>query len=353
MSAGTSSRGAPIFVNAKLSPEPSAGSVVVSTSASNMFGMDEKSFLVLVYCSLLALQFGLQPMLASKFTPPGVAKSSVVIATEICKIFISAVSCLTSSSTEMEKLRESWSLRDSLTVAALPATLYAIQNLCVQYGYVLLDSMTFNLLNQTKTLSAALWLYLIMGQPQSIVQIFALLLLLIAAILLNLGPAGSDNGAADLVSYNFGLLAVAAASMLSGLSAALTQRTLTGAKPRPSMFLSAEMAVYGIVFLLVNLYFNNDIKGGGYNLFQGWQWSLMIPVLSNAFGGIVVGQVTKLAGGVVKGFALIAGIVLTGIANWIIDGKPLGLKDLVAVVLVSVSIFLHSSFPPVKKSCSI
>lgn len=47
-----------------------------------------------------------------------------------------------------------------------------------------------------------------------------------------------------------------------------------------------------------------------------------------AFGGIVVGQVTKLAGGVVKGFALIAGIVLTGIANWIIDGKPLGLKDL-------------------------
>lgn len=101
------------------------------------------------------------------------------------------------------------------------------------------------------------------------------------AILLNLGPAGSGSGAADLVSYNFGLLAVAAASMLSGLSAALTQRTLTGAKPRPSMFLSAEMAVYGIVFLLVNLYFNNDIKGGGYNLFQGWQWSLMIPVLSN------------------------------------------------------------------------
>lgn len=43
---------------------------------------------------------------------------------------------------------------------------------------------------------------------------------------------------------------------------------------------------------------------------------------------MVVGQVTKLAGGVVKGFALIAGIIITGVANWIIDGKPLGVKDL-------------------------
>lgn len=41
-----------------------------------------------------------------------------------------------------------------------------------------------------------------------------------------------------------------------------------------------------------------------------------------------MGQVTKLAGGVVKGFALIAGIVITGVTNWIIDGKPLGMKDL-------------------------
>lgn len=104
----------------------------------------------LVYCSLLALQFGLQPMLASKFTPPGVAKSSVVIATELCKILIAVFVYLTGPAAELEKLKETWTLSDSLKIAALPATLYAIQNLSVQYGYVLLDSMTFNLLNQTK-----------------------------------------------------------------------------------------------------------------------------------------------------------------------------------------------------------
>lgn len=135
----------------------------------------------LLYCSLLALQFGLQPMIAAKFTPSGVSKSSVVIATEVFKIVIAALSLLlTASSTELEKLREQWSLTNSLQVAALPAMLYAIQNLFVQYGYVLMDSMTFNLLNQTKTLSAAFWLFLLIGQKQSPVQILALMLLLVA-----------------------------------------------------------------------------------------------------------------------------------------------------------------------------
>lgn len=59
---------------------------------------------------------------------------------------------------------------------------------------------------------------------------------------------------------------------------------------------------------------------------------------------MVVGLVTKYAGGVVKGFALIAGtdgdityipfnvaylgILITGLAQWIVEGKPLGGKDL-------------------------
>lgn len=112
--------------------------------------MDENSQKSLLFCSLLALQFGLQPILASKFTASGVSKTSVVIATELAKIVIAVVTLLSGPRAEIERIAQSWTLVDSLKVAALPATLYAIQNLLVQYGYVLLDSMTFNLLNQTK-----------------------------------------------------------------------------------------------------------------------------------------------------------------------------------------------------------
>ncbi len=39
---------------------------------------------------------------------------------------------------------------------------------------------------------------------------------------------------------------------------------------------------------------------------------------------------------------------MTGIAQWIVDGKPLGLRDVAAVMLVSISIYLHAQYP-VKK----
>lgn len=71
--------------------------------------------------------------------------------------------------------------------------------------------------------------------------------------------------------------------MLSGLSAALTQRAMTsvaGRKQRHVLLLSAEMAVYGILFLLVNLAFNSDIRPGGH-LLSNWDLLTMLPVVAN------------------------------------------------------------------------
>lgn len=62
-------------------------------------------------------------------------------------------------------------------------------------------------------------------------------------------------------------------------------------------------------------------------------------------GGLIVGMVTKHAGGVVKGFAMIAGIIVTGLVQWILYSKPLSYKDFFAILLVSYSIYLHSSYP--------
>ncbi|RYH32338.1 hypothetical protein EON65_00735 [archaeon] len=128
----------------------SGSPLVASSTTMSFLSWDDNSRNALLYCSLLALQFGLQPMIASKFTPSGVSRSSVVIATEFAKIVIATITIFGGPSAELEKIKESWTVANSLRVAALPATLYAIQNLFVQYGYVLLDSMTFNLLNQTK-----------------------------------------------------------------------------------------------------------------------------------------------------------------------------------------------------------
>lgn len=90
------------------------------------------------------------------------------------------------------------------------------------------------------------------------------------------------NLSLDTANYRMGLIMVLSASMLSGLSAALTQKALVGSRPRHPLFFSAELAVYGIIFLIVRALFSSESKtilSGG--LFTGWTPYTLIPVTLN------------------------------------------------------------------------
>lgn len=56
-------------------------------------------------------------------------------------------------------------------------------------------------------------------------------------------------------------------------------------------------------------------------LMVGWDRGTVIPVLIQAMGGLCVGQVTKYAGGVKKGFAVVSGILLTTVLQ--VKRRPL------------------------------
>eukprot|EP01035_Chromulina_nebulosa_P018729 gene18729-24493_t len=193
--------------------------------------------------------------------------------------------------------------------------------------------MTFNLLNQTKTLSAAFFLWIILGHKQSIMQIFALFLLLAAAVVLNMGSkASAAFGSLESTklldsNYQLGVLVVLGASLTSGICAALIQKAFQLPVPRHPLVYSSELAVYGIITLIIHdaISGQNAIMNNG-GLFANWDVYALIPVTTNAFGGLVVGLVSKYAGGVVKGFALIAGLLVTALAQWFIEKKPLGVE---------------------------
>merc|ERR1711971_186334 len=81
-------------------------------------------------------------------------------------------------------------------------------------------------------------------------------------------------------------------------------------------------------------------------------WYALIPCVMQASGGIIVGQVTQHVGGVAKGFAIIAGIVVTASLKYILllqaDGvanlnMPKLYANLTAIALVSLSIYLQAT----------
>jgi solute carrier family 35 (UDP-sugar transporter), member A1/2/3 len=202
----------------------------------------------------LALQYGLQPLLQKAcIDRHTVNKVSLLVVAEVVKIVI-CLSMILSRKGAFADITSTWTLRTSLKAACLPAALYAVQNWLSQIAYQNLDSLTFNLLNQTKTLSAAVCLYVVMGRRQSGPQLVALMLLLVAALLLN---SRSDSTAKGSVQWESGIAPLLGASLLSGFSAAVTQKTLQ-VKGRNSFLLSLELAVYGIITLVLSTIASGD-----------------------------------------------------------------------------------------------
>mmetsp|Transcript_17917 Transcript_17917/g.36109 ORF Transcript_17917/g.36109 Transcript_17917/m.36109 type:complete len:243 (+) Transcript_17917:241-969(+) len=228
-------------------------------------------------------------------------------------------------------------------------------------AYQNLEPLTFNVLNQTKTLSAALCCYLILGRKQSKTQMASLIILLASALIIekviSLSPpfvtfgAGGGLAAATASTSHFaqGVAPILLASFISGLAGALAQKNLQSASGdakggrNPYLF-NMEMNSASALILAVSLLFSADgarIKAAGF--FEGWTLQTWIPIVTNAIGGIIVGLVTKHAGAVRKGFALIFGILISGL--WEVQTVGITKEQIVGGVLAAISLWMHTSYP--------
>ncbi|CAM9692696.1 unnamed protein product [Heterosigma akashiwo] len=197
-----------------------------------------------------------------------------------------------------------------------------------------------------------------MGKRQTKPQMLALCLLMAASTILTGGggkqpPRGGGGGGAAAAAGALAPLAALApvfgGSFLSGLNAALVQRALQGAGARDGVLLSLELSAYSIAWGLLRLALRPAARAallgvpGGF--FGGWTWATWLPVLNNSLGGLLVGQVTKHAGSVEKGFALVAGILVTALLQTVLYAAPLTMDHGTAFALVVGSTWLHTSYP--------
>lgn len=337
----------------------------------------------LFYMGLLALQFGMQPSLTRQFTPTDINRSTVILVQELMKFGLAAFMLrTTSTNSQLSDLYQKWSMTQWLQVAMVPAGLYAVQNVAALTAYQHLDALTFNVLNQTKTLSAALCCYVVMGRQQSLLQVVALLLLLVSALVMEgvvplpvvLGGSNDSTSANDTTQSSsnwdtnhvtYGVAPILLASFISGLAGALSQKNLqsAGGGRNPYQF-SMELCAGSSAMLVLKL-LASSMGGGGsgetassttttssMGMWEGWTLMTLIPIFTNSAGGIVVGLVTKYAGSVRKGFALIFGILLSGLVQeFVTNGAGEGSvrpEQIIGGLIAAVSLYLHATNPPKK-----
>merc|ERR1712178_122278 len=84
---------------------------------------------------------------------------------------------------------------------------------------------------------------------------------------------------------------------------------------------------------------------GNSGFFSGWFWYTPLPILNNAAGGIFTGQVIQHAGGVRKGFAVVAALILTAFFQFAYYGTPLKPQLYIALPLCVAANVIYSRYP--------
>eukprot|EP00547_Thalassionema_nitzschioides_P017180 CAMPEP_0194239000 /NCGR_PEP_ID=MMETSP0158-20130606/5603_1 /TAXON_ID=33649 /ORGANISM="Thalassionema nitzschioides, Strain L26-B" /LENGTH=344 /DNA_ID=CAMNT_0038973387 /DNA_START=251 /DNA_END=1281 /DNA_ORIENTATION=- len=340
--------------------------------------------------TLLAIQFATQPILTKRFTPPNINRNKVVIGQEVFK-FVLAWGMLKLTGSYASAVA-GWTVPSWIVVAIVPALFYSLQGILKLVAYQHLDGFTFNVLNQTKTLASALCCFLVMGQRQSPLQIAALVLLFASACIMEgvmpfkiptfLKRTNKNNNIIDSVVVDDddnnntkakavassssmqqkertkGVVAVLVASFVSGLAGALSQKSLQGHGGRNSYLFTMELSVASSLFLVLNNFFFPKKKEKQLSTSNekeekssAFSWKIIIPMLTNAIGGILVGLVTKKVGAVKKGFALIFGLWLSGILQGLDSsssksggGGGVTKEQIVGATLASISLWMHMAF---------
>ena len=132
------------------------------------------------------------------------------------------------------------------------------------------------------------------------------------------------------------------------LAGAITQKHLQQLDRNPFLF-TMELSAFSTLLLLASSLLGfSDAKSRArkFKISHGWTWKTWIPVVTNASGGILVGLVTKHAGAVRKGFALIFGMLLSGVIQnyfWSEGGRVTN-EQIVGGVLAAFSLWMHSTF---------
>jgi UDP-sugar transporter A1/2/3 len=167
-------------------------------------------------------------MLTKAFAPKTIVRTTYVLAGDMLRFLLCAFVLAMNSSWSI--VRHQWSPLTTLVGAGIPAALYAIQSYCSLMAYQHLSPIDYNVLNQTKTLSAAVFCYFLLAKPQSKLQILSLFVLLGSALVIEkVIPIRKKTVATNLenraqeTEFIMGVAPILLASLISGLAGAICQ----------------------------------------------------------------------------------------------------------------------------------
>ncbi|KAJ3306890.1 hypothetical protein HDV03_003927 [Kappamyces sp. JEL0829] len=277
--------------------------------------------------------------------------STAVVMMELFKLVISLVGWMT----EAKQLGKSPGLslllddvfgpQSDYLAMSLPAAFYFIMNIFQLVAQTHLDPATFQITNQFKLLTTALFTTLWLGKTLGWRKWSCLGLILLGIVIVqsdgirrsSTDPSHDHNGAGRVL----GMLSMVLACCLSGFSGVWFEGALKGKKV--SLYLrNIQLSLFSLVpgfFFAVLIVDGEQVREKGF--FYGYDGYAWCSIVINSFGGILVAVVVKYADTILKVIATTLSIVLSATLSIFFFGFVVSSGFVLGALTVIAGTFLY------------
>lgn len=244
---------------------------------------------------------------------------TAVLMTEIIKLVVSIVMLYTSSNLTLKNVIQD----ENFGLMILPAALYTLQNNLIYLASSNLDTITFQIILETKILTTAVFSYFLLGKQLAKSQILSLVLLVSGVVAVETANV-TDTTAKVSQNRILGVIALMCCSTSSGFASCYFERVVKG-KDVNVWVKNIQLSIASSGFAYLGILFHSDsyalISNKGF--FTGYTGLVWVVVFGKALGGILVALALKYADSILKTvnfiiliqFATSSSIILTSMIS--------------------------------------
>jgi len=248
-------------------------------------------------------------------------------------------------------------LRSSLPLA-VPAGMYFMQNTLSFVSLQNLDSAVFNVLSQTKLLTAAVFSVILLNRTLSWRKWCALFLLVtgVAMIVTATDPNARKCHGTETVAVavkpapqgNFwlGVGCVIALCFSSGFAGVYFEKILKSASDISLWDRNFQLSFYSLFFGWIQLFIVDHELLMSKGFFYDYSWVTWLSICIGAIGGILVAVVVKYADNIIKGYATSTAIIFTSLFSYFFFDITLDVNFALGVFVVIISLFNYGEEDP-------
>ncbi|KAJ3342139.1 hypothetical protein HDU93_003355 [Gonapodya sp. JEL0774] len=303
-------------------------------------------------CHTLVLKFA-QTRPGTKFL-----NSTVVVSSELIKLFISIAVCAVNQSRAKPHAagpgwilsriyNEAFGVESQWMELTIPGILYLVQSNLLVAGLTTLSPAVHQMTNQLKLLTTALFSVFILKRHLSVIRWISLMILALGVFLAQRsttrGDAGSDVGGPFTSRAIAGFLQVCLASVISGFAGVYLEKVIK-ANSTDLWIRNVQLSLFSVVpgFFIGVLWFDGKSYSEG-GFFQGytiWTWA---AICLQACGGLLVAVIMKYADNILKNFASSISILITVVCSAYLFGLHVSFLFAFSVAIVAFAIALYAT----------